>query len=434
MTKRTSSSSKNHSDDDDDDFSDSEEEEEVYFRKRDLVRSVKATGIAPSLVPAARRDLLLFLLDEITLLKKKRQLSSSVAEAPGGGGSSSNRNRRSGRGSRFENRSNSTMPVVVTTTRERLLSTTLYWEPTLPQFIASLHPQSPFVTYLLHRLKVALSSPDDLDDLMTSFSELLGDPRIRKARRGGEGEESDGSDQSDPSALSDEDDSAEARIPETVPGGMPRYIEKKSVLGLFLRRVTLESSRMLFDGLSALYDQMTEYTHGSDEILNHLLKPTAYGTRSTPQKKKKIVASVRGVGITSSSGGGGGGSSSSSSSSSSVSSILSGSVRGDPGRVSQHAERGSRERDSTVPPGWTNSLSARQKELHVGRDVWQMHLVRQSVGSSLPLNPIATYEQNERDIATLSALSTGSAVEGPTDTTMLKCLYLKHLNALEHRE
>ena len=256
--------SKFDSDEDVSSDDDSDDDEALDFRRRDCVGSIKATGIAALLVPSVRQDLLFFLLDEITTLKRKKAAALSKTPA--------DNTRR--------------------TTRERLLATSLYYEPTLSQFIRTLDPNtkattptststflsrpgtsntttgnttahaggpgstanaaftddphntknSAIVKYLLHRLKVALSSPDALDDLLLSFQELLGDPRLSSADKG---DSDDDDDEEAPDALSEEDDSANALSPGSVPGGMPRYVERKSVLGLFLRRVCLMSSRMV---------------------------------------------------------------------------------------------------------------------------------------------------------------------------------------------
>ena len=208
------------------------------------------------------------------------------------------------------------------------------------------------------------------------------------------------SEEDDPEALSDDDGSANARLPGSVPGGMPRYVERKSVLGLFLRRVCLESSRMLFDGLSELYDTMLLYNH---KDMYTTLTRSVFGTHSTPQKLSQrqrdepgqwvggmCVVPV-GSGAAASGVGGGGG----------------------------------------VPVGYTNTLPPRQLELQMDRSVWEMQTT--SAGSCSDQqddHPLQAYERNERDILRLSS-STGG---GSTNATMLKCLYLRHLNALEHRE
>ena len=102
----SSSSSSKYSDSED------EEDEELDDRRRDCVSSIKATGIGPLLVPAARRDLLLHLLDQVTSVKTKKQAATSVG------------------------------PGSVPSTRETLLSTCIYYEPTLPQLIETLNPGS----------------------------------------------------------------------------------------------------------------------------------------------------------------------------------------------------------------------------------------------------------------------------------------------------
>jgi hypothetical protein len=363
--------SKYDSDEDVSSDDDSDDDEPLDFRRRDCVGSIKATGIAALLVPAVRQDLLFFLLDEITTLKRKK--AATLSETP------ADNTRR--------------------TTRERLLATSLYYEPTLAQFIHTLDPtnkattptssssfasrpgtgntstgntthphphaggpgrtataattdaphntkNSAIVKYLLHRLKVALSSPDALDDLLLSFQELLGDPRLSNADKGDT--DDDEEEEEDPAALSEEDDSANALSPGSVPGGMPRYVERKSVLGLFLRRVCLMSSRMvrwqrvattcgnvvvsvrggqcffcisqcffiiisdgrffcccccvvvllccffwflfwapqLFDGLSMLYDTMLQY---NQKGMYDKMTTTIFGTQATPQKPNKTT-------------------------------------------------------------------------------------------------------------------------------------------------
>ena len=129
-------------------------------RRKECKASVQSTKIAPFLIPSARRELLLWLLDKVTTLKTKTTNESTISGQ----------------------------------TCERLLSTPIYYEPTLPQLLSSIpipnvdlqstpgsrntantaRRKRPFAHYLLHRLKTALASPNALDDLLLSFNELLG--------------------------------------------------------------------------------------------------------------------------------------------------------------------------------------------------------------------------------------------------------------------
>jgi len=410
MTPKRSQNDDNdlHGDGDAVEDDDDEEEEELDLRRRGCVSSVRATRCAPFLSPASRRTLLFWLLDEVTTLKQRAQ------HAIGGNGSS-----RSSSGSSGGNTSGSSnkRSVATTSTHDQLLATSIYYEPSLQQFIASIPPLSPsesrsvthrrrrrpFAQYLLHRLKTAMESPDGLEDLLTSFQELIGDPRTNNQSRDGGSELSD---ESDPDALSDEDDSASSRHANSVAGGMPRYVERKSVLGLYLRRIKLETSRMLFDGLSMLYDEMIGYMKSGevDDIYEALMRPVQFGTASTPQKRN--LASTG----------------------SSTGTITS----------STRVEDTYGESTATlVPLGWTNTLHPHQIELHVGREVWEMRTNKNMNNAmSSDNDPIKVYERNERAIAILSSRNPTGAVDldPTTRSTMLKCLYLRHLNALEHHE
>jgi hypothetical protein len=262
-------------------FSDEEEEEEKEnenhldrIRRKECVDSIKATGIGHLLTPTFRKKLLLFLIDEITTLKRRKMESGKISFTSSSSSSSS-----------FS--SNFTPSAT-----QHLLHTPMYYEPTLPQLIEILNPTNNTVLsnvlgggsigsrnnngnnngglgeggngviqYLLHRLKRSLASPDDLDNLLLSFKELLGDPRHPRAPPEEDDDDDDYEPEEDPGALSDVDESVHCRSSSSVPGGVPRYVERKSIVGVFLRRLNLKSSRMLFDGLSKLYDDMLCYNN-----------------------------------------------------------------------------------------------------------------------------------------------------------------------------
>jgi hypothetical protein len=81
-------------------------------------------------------------------------------------------------------------------------------------------------------------------------------------------------------------------------------------------------------------------------------------------------------------------------------------------------------------------LSLRQIELHMNRDAWHMPLTTKTTTGEGEEDddPLLAYERNERDILHLSSSLSSSYYANTTNATMLKCLFLRHLNALEHRE